>query len=205
MRRTLKMLLVGFIVFAFAWVIAHLPGHVSFEAGPYTIETSDSIAVTSILLLFVLLYVLFRLVSLALYVPRAGSLWRGGRRRKAGDLAVTRALVALAAGEKADARREATRARALLGDTPQTLLLSAEAGRLAGRDEEASSALQALAARKDSAFLGLRGLLANAITRQNWTEAAALARQAEAAHPGPPGCGRNAPNSPSAPAIGRKR
>jgi HemY protein len=184
MRRILKMLLVGFIVFAFAWVIAHLPGHVSFEVGPYTIETSDSIAVTSILLLFVLLYVLFRLVSLALYVPRAGSLWRGGRRRKAGDLAVTRALVALAAGEKADARREATRARALLGDTPQTLLLSAEAGRLAGRDEEASSALQALAARKDSAFLGLRGLLANAITRQNWTEAAALARQAEAAHPG---------------------
>jgi len=97
---------------------------------------------------------------------------------------VTRALVALAAGEKADARREAHRARSMLGDTPQTLLLAAEAGRLSGRDDEAVSALRALADRKDSAFLGLRGLLANAIAQKNWTEAAALARQAEAAHPG---------------------
>jgi HemY protein len=93
-------------------------------------------------------------------------------------------LVALAAGEKADARREALRARSLLGDTPQTLLLTAEAGRLAGREDEAMAAFQALAARKDAGFLGLRGLLANAITHQNWTEAAAIARQAEAAHPG---------------------
>jgi HemY protein len=41
-----------------------------------------------------------------------------------------------------------------------------------------------LAARKDTALLGLRGLLANAITHEKWSEAAALARQAEAAHPG---------------------
>ena len=92
--------------------------------------------------------------------------------------------MALAAGEKTDARREASRARALLGDTPQTLLLAAEAGRLAGRDDEATAAFHALANRRDSAFLGLRGLLANAITQRKWTEAAALARQAEAAHPG---------------------
>ena len=184
MRRILKTLFWGAVVFAFAWFIASLPGRVSFDAGPYEVETSVSLAVTSVLLLFVVLYVVFRLVSLAIRIPRTGSLWRGGRRRRAGDQAVTRALVALAAGEKADARREANRARALLGDTPQTLLLSAEAGRLAGRDDEATSALQALAARNDSAFLGLRGLMANAITRQNWTEAAAFARQAEAAHPG---------------------
>ena len=138
MRRIVKMLLLAAVVVICAWLVASLPGRVSLEAGPYTVETSDSIALTSVLLLFVVLYVVFRLVSLALYVPRAGSLWRGGRRRKAGDLAVTRALVALAAGEKADARRETTRARALLGDTPQTLLLSAEAGRLSGRDDEAA-------------------------------------------------------------------
>ena len=184
MRRILKTMFWGFVVFVFAWLIASLPGRLSIDAGPYIVETSDSIAVTSLLLAFVVLYVFVRLVALVLMVPRAGSLWRGGRRRRAGDLAVTRALVALAAGEKADARREANRARALLGDTPQTLLLTAEAGRLSGRDDEAAEALRALAARADSAFLGLRGLLANAIARQKWTEAAALARQAEAAHPG---------------------
>ncbi len=90
----------------------------------------------------------------------------------------------MAAGEKGDARREASRARRLLGDTPQTLLLAAEAGRIAGRADEAEAAFRALAARDDAAFLGLRGLLRQAIEREEWPEAAALARQAEAVQPG---------------------
>lgn len=184
MHRVLKTLFWGAVVFAFAWLIASLPGRLTIDAGPYTLEASDSIAITALLLLFVVLYALIRMVMLVVMIPRAGSLWRGARRRRAGEQAVTRALVALGAGEKADARREASRARALLGDTPQTLLLSAEAGRLAGRDDEATAALHALAARKDSAFLGLRGLLANAIAQKNWAEAAELARRAEVAHPG---------------------
>ncbi|HEY3847428.1 MAG TPA: heme biosynthesis HemY N-terminal domain-containing protein [Acetobacteraceae bacterium] len=184
MHRILRTLFWGVVVLAFAWFVASLPGRISIDAGPYTVETSTSLAITALLLLFVVLYVVIRLVMLVVFIPRAGSLWRGGRRRRAGDLAVTRALVALAAGEKADARREANRARVLLGETPQTLLLTAEAGRLSGRDDEATSAFKALAARKESAFLGLRGLLANAITQQKWADAAALARQAEAAQPG---------------------
>jgi HemY protein len=184
MRRILRTLLWCAIAFAAAWFIANLPGRVSIEAGRYSIETGVPLALAAVLLLFVVLYGLFRLVTWLVLIPRAGSRWRGGRRRRAGDMAVTRTLVALAAGEKSDARREAMRARVLLGDTPQTLLLSAEAGRLSGRDDEATAALRALAARKDSAFLGLRGLLANAITQQKWAEAATLARQAEAAHPG---------------------
>lgn len=184
MHRILRTLFWGIVVLAFAWFVANLPGRISIDTGPYTLETSTSLAVTALLLLFIVLYLVVRLVLLIVFIPRAGSLWRGGRRRRAGDLAVTRALVALAAGEKADARREAGRARSLLGDTPQTLLLAAEAGRLSGRDDEATAAFRALAVRKESAFLGLRGLLANAITQQKWAEAAALARQAEAAHPG---------------------
>ncbi|HEY3847243.1 MAG TPA: heme biosynthesis HemY N-terminal domain-containing protein, partial [Acetobacteraceae bacterium] len=148
MHRILRTLFWGVVVLAFAWFVASLPGRISIDAGPYTVETSTSLAVTALLLLFVALYVVIRLIMLALFIPRAGSLWRGGRRRRAGDLAVTRALVALAAGEKADARREANRARVLLGETPQTLLLTAEAGRLSGRDDEATSAFKALAARK---------------------------------------------------------
>jgi HemY protein len=184
MRRILKTLFWCVAAVVSAWLVASLPGRVAFDAGPYAIETSVSVALVALLLLFLVLYAVFRLIAFVLRVPRAGSRWRGGRRRRAGDLAVTRALVALAAGEKGDARREAGRARALLGDTPQTLLLTAEAGRLAGRDDEATEAYRILADRKESAFLGLRGLLANAVARQNWSEAASLARQAEAAHPG---------------------
>jgi HemY protein len=184
MWRIFRTLIWSVVALVAAWIIASLPGRVSLDAGPYVVETSDSIAVASLLLLFVVLYLLVRLVSGAFRVSRFHSMWRTGRRRRAGDRAVTRALVALAAGDKSDASRESSRARAYLGDTPQTLLLSAEAGRLAGRDDDAAAALNALAARSDAAFLGLRGLLANAIAQERWAEAAALARKAEAAHPG---------------------
>ena len=184
MRRILSILIWSALGLTFAWAVAHLPGRVTTLIGPYVVETSVPIAVTAVLLAFLVLYAIFRLAAWTLRIPRMGSLWRYGRRRRAGDQAVTRALVALAAGEKTDARREVARARSFLGDTPQTLLLAAEAGRLAGREDEVMASLRALAVRKDAAFLGLRGLLTNAIARQDWIEAAAIARQAEAAHPG---------------------
>jgi HemY protein len=184
MRHVLKAVLWGGLILAVALGIANLPGQIAIDAGAWSLEARNSVALTVVLLGFVTLYLLLRLIANVIGISRFGSLWRSGRRRRAGELAVTRSLVALAAGEKADARREAARARALLGDTPQTLLLTAEAGRLSGRDDEAAAALRALADRKDSAFLGLRGLLAAAVARQDWAEAAALARQAEAAHPG---------------------
>ena len=184
MRHVLKAIFWGGLILAIALLIASLPGRISIDAGPWSVETQDSVALGTVLVLFVVLYLLVRLVAAMFRVARYGWFWRSRRRRNAGELAITRTLVALAAGEKADARREAARARALLGDTPQTLLLSAEAGRLSGHDEEAAQALRALAARKDSAFLGLRGLMAAAIAREDWAEAATLARQAETAHPG---------------------
>jgi HemY protein len=97
---------------------------------------------------------------------------------------MTHTLLALAAGDTGDARREASRARRLLGDTPATLLLAAEAGRIAGRSDEAEAAFRTLADRSDAAFLGLRGLLRQAIERGDWTAAMTLARQAEAVQPG---------------------
>ena len=184
MRRILWILFGCFLVLGFAWTIATLPGRISVRAGTYSVDTSLPVAVALLLAAFLLIYALARVLLWIWRVPRSGSGWRSGRRRRNGDQAVTRALVALAAGEKADARRESARARSLLGETPQTLLLAAEAGRLSGRDDEAEEALKRLAARKDASFLGLRGLLASAIARGQWTEAAALARQAETAHPG---------------------
>jgi HemY protein len=115
-----------------------------------------------------------------------GAFRAGGERRarRRGEAAITGALTALAAREPADARREAARARRLLGETPQTLLLSAYAGSISGDEAEAEAAFERLAERKDSAFLGLRGLLRLAIQREDFVRAAELARQAEAAHPG---------------------
>jgi HemY protein len=184
MLRVLVILLVGGALLALAWALAGLPGHVTAQIGETTFEAATPVVALGLLLLFVVLYVTFRLLGAAVRLPRTWSVRQALHRRQAGDLAVTRTLLALAAGERGDARREASRARRLLGDTPQTLLLAAEAGRLAGRDDEAETAFRSLAERQDAAFLGLRGLMRQAIERDDWTEAAALARQAEAAQPG---------------------
>jgi HemY protein len=184
MRRILLVLLVAVVVLALAWALASLPGRVSGEIGDISFEAPATVVLLGLLLSFAVLYGAFRAIGALLRLPRTLRRRQAARRRRAGDVAVTRTLLALAAGETGDARREASRARRLLGDTPATLLLAAEAGRIAGRSDEAETAFRALAGRDDAAFLGLRGLLRQAIEREDWTEAAALARQAEAVQPG---------------------
>jgi len=184
MRRALLTLLVAAVVVAVAWYLAGLPGTVTAQIGGVTFQAAVSVVAVALLVAFVALYILLRLIGALIRLPRVLRARRAAARRGAGDIATTRALVALAAGETGDARREAARARRLLGDTPQTLLLAAEAGRLARRSDEAQEAFRMLAARPDAAFLGYRGLLRDAVDREDWIEAARLARQAEAAHPG---------------------
>ena len=177
MLRALALLLLAVLVVALAWAITLLHGHVSFQVGSISVDTSTPIALTVLAALFVLLYVIIRLIAAFLRLPRTWRAWRRQRHRTHGDAAVTRALVALAAGDSSAARREAARARRLLGDTAQTLLLVAESARLAEREPEAEAAFRALAARQDAAFLGLRGLFRLAMARQDYPVAARLAER----------------------------
>lgn len=184
MRRVLWLIAVSAIVVAVGWWVASLPGRVSLAIGPYSIEAAAPVAALLGALAVALLALLLRLlVALVMLRPRLRR-WRLRRRRAAGDRAVTRALVALAAAEQTGARRESARARALLGDTPQTLLLAAESARLAQDDEAAAALYRQLAEHDEAAFLGLRGLFRQATAREDWAEAARLARLAESAHPG---------------------
>lgn len=184
MRRILFAVVAAAVVLAFAWVLAGLPGHLTAHVGDITFEAATPVVALGLLLGFVLLYALFRLLGAVVRLPRSLRRRSAARRRKAGDAATTRTLLALAAGETGEARREAGRARRLLGDTPATLLLAAEAGRIAGRTDESEAAFRTLAERDDAAFLGLRGLLRHAVEREDWQEAAVLARRAEAVQPG---------------------
>jgi HemY protein len=184
MRQVIALILVAAIVVAGAWWIDHLAGALHLTIGTLVIDTPISIAVVALMLFAAVLYVVFRLLA-ALFgighmVRRSGS--RANRRR--GEQAITGTLLALAAREAGDARAQAARARRYLGDTPQTLLLSAYAGSIGGEDSEATEAFEKLAARKDSAFLGLRGLLSQAVEAGDWARANDLAKQAEKARPG---------------------
>ena len=184
MWRVFYFLVAAGIALAVAWFLAGLPGRITAQIGDTTMEAATPVVALGLLLALVVLYVLARLLVRLIRLPWHLDRWRGARQRRQGDAAVTRTLLALAAGEKSGARREAHRARRMLSDTPLTLLLAAEAGRLAGRDDEAETAFRLLAVRDDAAFLGYRGLLRQAIARDDWAEAAVLARQAEAVQPG---------------------
>lgn len=164
--------------------LARLGGDVQIRVADAEVTLTFAAALVVLAAFFALLLGCFTLAGALRRWPGRIRARRAERRRVEGDAAVTRALVALAAGTPDVARIEVRRARAALGDTPQTLVLTAEAERLAGREEAASEAFQALAARPDARFLGLRGLLRQAIQREDWPTAQRLAREADQAQPG---------------------
>jgi len=184
MRLVLGLILLTAAAVGAGWWLVHLTGQFSLSIGSLQIQTPLSVAILTLILIVLAAYVLLRALATVLRLPGAFRTRGHHSRRRRGDSAVTNTLIALAAREPADARREAARARRLLGDTPQTLLLSAYAGSIAGDDAEAEAAFEKLAERKDSAFLGLRGLLRLAVARGDLTRAHELAREAEKAQPG---------------------
>jgi HemY protein len=184
MLKVILFLLAGAVIVALAWGLAGIPGHFVASVGEFTIETSTPVAIMMLVALVVVILVVLRVFRAVMGIPRTSAGWRRRYRLATGEKAVTRLLLALAAGEQGAARKEARRARHLLGDSPQTLLLVAEACRMSGREDEAEGAFRALARDKDAKFLGLRGLLRQAIDRRDWSEALVIAKQAEAAHPG---------------------
>jgi HemY protein len=184
MRRVLLFIAAAAVAVAVAWWLSGLTGEVTGNVSGVQFSTPTPVFITLLAAFVILVHFLLRLLSGIFRSHRRIGSWRTDRRRDAGDIAVHRTLVALAAGEAGDARREAERARRLLGDTPQTLLLAAEARRLAKEDTIAESIYGAMADRPDAAFLGLRGLFRQAVAKEDWAGATEIARRAEAAHPG---------------------
>ena len=184
MRNAFALFVAAVVCVAIAWWISLLPGTFTATIAGTTFQTSTPVAITLLAILFLLLYLIIRLFAWLIRMPRRVDAWRSGRARSRGDIAVNRTLIALAANDAGAARREADRGRRLLGDTPLTLLLAAQAGRQAGREDEAAALYEQLSERPDSRLLGLRGLLRLAVERQDWENATAIAANAEKAHPG---------------------
>lgn len=184
MRKALIVVIVLAAGVIAAYWLDHVGGRVDIQVGATSITTSFAIALLLLLAFIAALLVLFAIIGRLRRWPERERWRRVARRRAEGDAAVTRALLALASGTGDAARIEVKRARAALGDTPQTLLLAAEAERLAGRKAQAEEAFRALALRSDAKFLGLRGLLRAAMEREDWDEALRIAREAESVNPG---------------------
>ena len=111
MRGLLALLLVAVIVAAVGFLADH-PGHVEIVWAGWQVDTSAAVLAALFVAVVAVLWGLVALVGGLLRLPGRLRRRREIRRRDAGDAAVTRSLVALAAGDAAAAQREAERAEA---------------------------------------------------------------------------------------------
>ncbi len=169
---------------AVAWLADH-PSRLELDWQGYRIESS-----LAMLLLAGL--ALFGLLRLPFWVH---SRWFGARRQYArqrkGIDALTRGMTALAAGEANAARRHAAQADRLLEGLPFTLLMQAQAAQLDGDEMAARNYFQSMLAAPDTEFLGLRGLLAQAMRQGDTGYAARLVERGLRLQPKSPWLIRN--------------
>jgi HemY protein len=184
MLRAVRFLLIAVVLLLIVWWVGGLPGDVTAHVGRLTIETSTPAAVLIIIVVAAFLTILLSVLGSLRGAPGRLGEWRFGRKRRLGEVATQRAIVALAAGDLPAAKAEAGRARKLLGEAPLVLLVQAEAARLSGEDEAARVGFEALTQHKDMAFLGHHGLIRHSLAQGAHGAAHEHALAAEDAYPG---------------------
>lgn len=176
------LIVVSLIAFTAVWLVRE-PGLLTLDWRGWRIETSASVLVVLVAVFAGLVAVLYRGWGYIRNAPgRISAAWRQ-RRRNQGYQALTRGMVAVAAGDADEAKRHGRRAEALLEDPPITMLLSAQAAQLSGDESAARRFFEAMTDNQETAFLGLRGLLTQAIKDGDTDEALALARRAHRLRP----------------------
>jgi len=162
---------------AASW-LATQPGVVRVEWLGWRMELPTSLAV-ALIVVFALILVFFDRLWRAI---RGMPGWLGGRLRQrredAGHHALTLGLMAVSAGEPAEARKYASRAERLLKAPKLTGLLAAQAAHLAGDYQAARSYFTSLLDDRETAFLGHIGLMRLALDDQDPAMARDAARAA---------------------------
>lgn len=165
--------------------LADTPGAVTLDWLGYRVETS--VLALLILMLFssAVLASAWRLWSAVTSSPRRLRRWQADRRQRLGYKALTQGMVAVAAGDAVEARRLARKAETLLGEPPLTMLLSAQAAQLSGDDKAAGKFFSAMAEQREpeTRYLGLHGMLTQAMQGGDQEQALELAKQASELKP----------------------
>lgn len=171
----------GIIVAAAIW-LANRPGMMSVTWLGHRMDIAVGLAITAVFLLLVLFYWLWRIWHFMRRVPAEIALTRRNSRQARGFKALTRGMVAAAAGDAAEAKRLAKTAHKLLDAPALTLLLGAQAAQLEGDETTAERYYDALAKDPETAVLGLRGLTLGALKRGDEGAALGFAEKAMAAN-----------------------
>ena len=166
-----------------AYVLVKRPGDVSVVWLGHEIQMPIWFVLVALIVAMVAVVILWQVARLIFRSPRQFVRARQDRRRRKAYRALTQGMVAVAAGDAGEAQRQAKLAGNLLNDPPLTLLLEAQAAQLGGDEKAATRYFRAMLDHPEAAFLGLRGLLMQALKTGNDAAALGYARQAVTARP----------------------
>lgn len=172
MRRSLLFFIKVAVLIAAAVWLAERPGDATIVWQGREIHMQVGILLAALVGAGVVIALLWELWRLLARSPRQAARSRAESRRRKGYRALTQGMAAVAAGDAEEARRQSGRAAVLLNEPPLTLLLAAQAAQLNGDELAARKYFTAMLDRPETRFLGLRGLLTQAL--KNGDEQAAL-------------------------------
>mgnify|MGYP000206349626 CR=1 FL=1 len=162
---------------AFAWMADH-PGRVIIEWQQTELRTSFAVLAVLMALLIILCLLAQRLWHwLTKDAPFAGPNRTLNRQRRGLD-AMNQAVLALARGDGDQAEKHLKQARLLLPPQPMTHILEAQNAQRLGDKSKAEAAFKSLAASDDTRFIGMRGLISEALNQGRYQTALPLLAEA---------------------------
>ena len=175
------------VVVALGVYLANHPGRATIEWFGWRIEDAPvGLLVLAAVLLAVVVALLYRFWRFLYRAPQSIGRKLEDNRRRRGYKALSNGMVAVAAGDAGEAARWARRADDLLEDPPLTLLLSAQAAQLSGDEGAAKRYFEAMLDNPETRFLGLRGLVMQAMRDGDDAQALEYLRQAKRLRPKTP-------------------
>jgi HemY protein len=177
-RLILFLAILAFAALGLSW-LADRPGEISITWQGYQIETSVLVGIAAVLATCIAFLILWSILRFVLRLPSFIALSARVRRRNKGYQALTRGMIAAAAGDMRHAARATRDAEKLIGSDPLTLLLRAQTAQLEGDRALSEKTFAQMVENPETRLLGLRGLHAEALRRGDSESAHLYAEQAQ--------------------------
>lgn len=177
LRLVMFLIVAGVLAWVAVWIADH-PGTVVVQWLGRELVLSVGTVVVLALLFSAAVILLFELLRWLFGLPRRIRIARSRRRELRGHEALTRGLLAVAAGDLQGAKTFSREAERYIPNSAGLLLLGAQTAQLEGKEEVAHLKFRQMLERRDGEFVGLRGLLGQAMKAGDFDEALELARRA---------------------------